>query len=189
MVSVKPVSIAEGIHYCIANAERYFKSARLLKSRDRQTSYLLCLYALEEMGKIPLIWNILFYSDSEIKWMRWKKRFKNHEEKFWFSKDLDDFAKGNLAGKNNSKDLNMASEKLDVAYVNLNGTRFKPPKNITEGDIDAIQDLCKNRLLFLHKNHQSVPEDEKIVAEGYARLEGLSREHLEKMAEEFKSKK
>ncbi len=180
----KPISAnsaAKGMHLCIQNAERYIQSAKELKSRDRQTSYLLFLYALEEMGKVPMIFNALFHSDTKIKWLKWQRRYKDHAEKFWFSKDLEDFDEKRLAKKENVADTKMANKKLDVSYVEFDG-EFQAPQEVSEAELAKVESDCERRIGFLKRNHKSVEEDEKRILDDYEKLKGMTEEQLRELA-------
>lgn len=182
---LKPIDFGEGIQQCIKNAERYINSGKTLKATDRQTAYLLFMYALEEMGKVPLIFNGLFYSATKTKWQKWLRKFKDHGEKFWYSKDLDDFSEGKLADKQNAVEIKMASKKLEVAYVDLIDNEFKPPADVTEEDMIKIESDCEKRISLLKRNHLSAESDAKLMEEGYERLKDMTEDQLREVAEKI----
>ncbi len=181
-------SIALGIHKCIDNAERYIIAGELLMKRDKQSSYLLFLYALEELGKVVMISTFVFYAHSEIKLEEWKKRFRDHSEKFWFSKELDSFMEGNLPSLSDKAARSIAKKKLLVAYVDFDGKDFISPKMINEKELDEVDRSCRQRLTFVKSIHSSVEKDARIIEKKFAELNGLSlNELLDLMKEKMKN--
>lgn len=171
-------AIAEGIHYAIKNADRFFQSAQvLLESKFFQDSYLLSLYALEEMGKIIVISNCLYYSTNSIQWELWLKKFRDHEQKFWFSKDLEDLSNKVIPLNKNKREKKNAILKQAVSYVNFKGDKFYAPDVISEEDAISMLETVKNRLKILKKNHPSVEHDEKGIGI-YEELNKLSPKEL-----------
>ncbi len=185
---IKASSIAKGIHHSIKNAERYVQSAKELKTKDKQAAYLLFLYALEEMGKVPLIWNALFHTETKSEWLKWQRRFKDHAEKFWFSRDLEDFDERKLSNKENKAETKMAAKKLDVSYVSFDG-EFQPPEDVGEEELAKIELNCERRIAFLKRNHKSIEEDEKRIVEGYKKMKGLTQEELKEMIKNMQKEK
>lgn len=183
MAKVTPRKVAEGIQLCIANAERYLSSADVLSSKDKQGSYLLFLYALEEMGKVVLVSNALFYETDE-QWSKWKAKFKDHAQKMWYSRDLDDIARGDTAKQENVSDKAKAKKKLEVAYVDLVNDSFVPPQAVSDEDLQSIRLVASSRLTFLKGNHPSVEYDEARFTAWYPRLRNASLSDLEKILEE-----
>ncbi len=180
-----PRIVAEGIQHCIANARRYILAAKKLADGDMQTAYLLLMYASEEMGKVPLLATALYHTAPEHEWKKWLQRFKDHEEKFWFSKDLDDFAERRLGSNSNKTDETKAQAKLDVAYVWFDGAHFKLPKRVTAKGLNALREDCYNRLSFLVNTHVSVEADEKKIAAGYEKLKDMSDDEVKELGKKF----
>ena len=100
--------------------------------------------------------------------------------------DLDDFSEGKLANIDNYKDAKIEAKlKLDVAYVNFNGSKFELPMEVTEEDVKILEKTCEDRMLILHKTHISIPHDEEVISKSYEGLKGLTMEQITKMADEF----
>lgn len=161
---------------CIDNARRYIEAADYLVGKDIQSAYLLYLYSLEEMGKVIMVFNAPYHSETKIGWKKWQKRFHNHGEKFWFSKDLETIAKGRLAKHQNQAERAKTQIKLDVAYVKFNGSQFSAPTTILKEDLDRISDEARKRLSFLDQNHPSSSETEISIRSIYPILTKLRNE-------------
>lgn len=171
--------IAEGIHYCIKNAERFLVSASLLLKNDRfQDSYLLTLYSLEEMGKVILIWNVPFHVETKEKFNKWKKRFKNHEEKFWFSKDLDDAMEQRIPAESNKKEKQKVYIKQGIAYVDMKEDFFVAPKEISKELAAEVLAIAEKRLSFLRERHPSIEHSEERIFEACKKFKNLSLKEL-----------
>ncbi len=179
--------IALGIHLCISNAERFLFSAKILAENNRrQDACLLSLYALEEMGKVPLVANLPFYFDQRETLSAWKKRFRDHEEKFHFSKDIDDFTLGRLPEEGNKIDRKKGKEKQDISYVNFQGNVLVPPADVDDKDLKELMKVASQRLSFLEQNHPSVESDELRLIETIPKLKGLTSDQLKETWEKLK---
>lgn len=74
---------AIGMHYCFLNAKDLYEDARLLKKNKRYSrAFSLLILSLEELSKIPILLNTIFYSkDDDKKWNAFWKSFNTHSHK------------------------------------------------------------------------------------------------------------
>lgn len=188
MKDITPKKAALGIRLTIKNAKRYIKASKILIGKKAyREAFLLLLYAFEEEGRIVLIWNSPFHADSEKLWQRWLKRFRNHDEKFQFSKDLDNFAAGKLAFKSNKKlAARFTKKRVDIAYIDFYNDGFISPKNINKRDVDKMLIVAQKRLLYLKRNHPSLAYDIKNITSGLKELKGRTVEEIKEMFEKRK---
>lgn len=170
--------IALGVKSVINNAEKFLNAAKIIFKINPRISYLLILYSFEEMGKVPLIMNLLFYTDTKAKWRKWQERFKDHEEKFQFSEDIDDFMKNKIP--NHNHEINHALIKQEISYVAFVGNEFKAPKQISQKELKTEYQKARNRLQYLKKRHSKL-ESIKRELKGLEKQKGLSYEDWKKL--------
>jgi len=74
---------AMGMHYCFLNAKDLYEDAKLLKKNKRRSRVFgLLILSLEELSKIPILLNTIFYSkDDDKKWNAFWKSFNTHSHK------------------------------------------------------------------------------------------------------------
>ena len=74
---------AIGMHYCFLNAKDLYEDARLLKKNNRYSrAFSLLILSLEELSKIPMLLNTIFYpKDDDKKWNMFWKSFNTHSDK------------------------------------------------------------------------------------------------------------
>ena len=74
---------AIGMHYCFLNAKDLYEDAKLLKKNKRYSrAFSLLILSLEELAKIPILLNTIFYSkDDDKKWNAFWKSFNTHSDK------------------------------------------------------------------------------------------------------------
>lgn len=65
--------IARGAHFCYLNARRLLEDARVLADRSPGHALSLTVLALEELGKVPLLFEMHADADSE-RWRRYEPR-------------------------------------------------------------------------------------------------------------------
>jgi len=175
--------LAEGIHFCIKNSEIFLDTAKtLLKQGYYRESYLLILYSLEEMGKIMMIGNYLFYTDSSERMTLWKKRFRDHGEKFWFSRDLDDIFNKIIPSEKNKDEEKKTILKQNIAYVDFKKNKFVYPNKVTEKETRELINKANKRISSLKDNHPSIEEDEKNIRENFEELKNMSFDDLKERA-------
>jgi AbiV family abortive infection protein len=159
---LSPRVLAEGVHKCIENATLYISSAEILhKSSHNQHAYLMCLFAMEEMGKVPIIFNAPKYARSERGWRLWRKKFTDHGEKFWHNKDLEDIEAGIMPMHKNKSERKKEILKQDVAYVDFRGGLFDLPRKVSNDDVREVLETAKRRLEQLRGRHPSIEVDQE----------------------------
>lgn len=174
-------AVAEGIHKCIKNAEEFYEAARcLLRLSKERESYLLNLYAMEEIGKILLLFNLQFHTDSDEHYKLWQQRFKDHEEKFQFSDDFEDFMKGRYPLHAHKQEG--ADRRKKIAYVENEGNHFRAPDQVSLTDAKKLDKEVARRLAFLKEKHRSVESDIDSLKRAEP-LKGLTKEELKKLFE------
>lgn len=183
MKSVTSRKAALGIQISIKNAKNFIKVSEILIGKKcYREAYLLLLYALEEEGRVVLIWNSPFHSATEKSWQKYLLRFRSHDEKFWFSGDLDSFAAGKQAFKSNKKKAALFSKrKQRYAYVDFYENGFRSPKKVSRQEVGRILATAQKRLSYLKQNHPSAVSDEKNIESALKRLKGLTRQQIEAM--------
>jgi AbiV family abortive infection protein len=188
MKDITAKKAALGIQLAINNAESYIKASEvLINNKHYRKGYLLLLYALEEEGRVVLIWNSPFHTETDKTWRKWLKRFRNHNEKFWFSKDLDNFAAGKLAFKSNKKiGARFTEKRLNIAYVEFHEDKFISPKSIGKLDVNKLFIMAQKRLKYLKQNHPSVVSDTKNINSAIKELKGLTMQQMKKLFKERK---
>lgn len=74
---------AIGMHYCFLNAKDLYEDAKLLKKNKRYSrAFSLLILSLEELSKIPILLNTIFYSkDDDKEWNAFWKSFNTHSDK------------------------------------------------------------------------------------------------------------
>lgn len=74
---------AIGMHYCFLNAKDLYEDAKLLKKNKRYSrAFSLLILSLEELAKIPILLNTIFYpKDDDEKWNAFWKSFNTHSDK------------------------------------------------------------------------------------------------------------
>lgn len=179
-IKPSPRDIAEGIQMCIKNAEDFIESAFILfrKNKFRQ-SYILNSFAQEELGKILSIWNSMYYSDDKTKWASWKRRFYDHNDKIWFSKDVNDLMMKKLPENINSQIAKQDFEKRKkIIYVDIKDLKFIFPEDVQAEDVGKGIKDTKQKLLYHKKIHSSVEIDIKNIKNQFLNLSGKSYQEL-----------
>jgi AbiV family abortive infection protein len=75
--------IAAGMSQCFLNARDLIEDAELLRRKNRNArAFSLAALALEELGKIPMLYDMAFYSPhDEARWKKFWKAFRRHQVK------------------------------------------------------------------------------------------------------------
>jgi AbiV family abortive infection protein len=171
-------SAAQAIIDCIDNAEDFLSAADVLHdhSKPRQ-AYLLTLYGMEELGKVPLVANAMFYSTAA-EHKRWRRRFLNHQEKFQFSDELEDLARGIVPDQSPVTDH--AETRTAIAYVGISNDEFVAPKTVSSEEAAELLLQARKRLALLRTRHPSLVVVRLQLAKAKG-LEGLGPEKLKAM--------
>ena len=159
----KPVSkeqIATLLHFSYCNARDLFDEATLLRENKKYArAFTLCVLALEELAKMPIALNALFFkSDDKIAWDGFWNTFNSHSYKQNAAKEYGKYSPMKIADpkrweafykKQIPSELPLNELKLASIYVDCyDGTALRPNKVFTDdkGILPIIFDVVKNRL-------------------------------------------
>lgn len=171
--------IATGMHLCYINAKALADESRLLKENGYHARALsLAILALEELGKIPLICNMILYrKDDAEAWRKAWKEFQAHRSKLgvWtvYGKRLL-----NMLGKSYESEFPSGIEPLADKfkqlgfYVGFFDGEFMLPKDFAKDNqewFDYFLWILEERIASFDPLHGSL-ESSESVAEGAVEL-------------------
>ena len=148
--------IAEGMHLCYMNARTLRDEAILLKQNEHHARALsLIILGIEELGKIPLICNMIIYRKDDIEvWRKAWKELQSHRFKMgvWtiYGKRLL-----NMLGKNYEAEFPSGIEPLTDKfkqlgfYVSFFNGQFLYPEDIAKDNnewFDYFQNILDERI-------------------------------------------
>lgn len=144
---------------CIDNARDFLEASKLLlETGHYRESYLLSLYAGEEVGKILLVINYPCYTESEERIKTWKKRFLDHTEKFWFLRNIDEIEQGIIPTDVSKGDIKQKDLRLEISYIDYRDGSFINPKKVTKEEAIDIYERINIKLKGMEERHSSVEE-------------------------------
>lgn len=165
--------IAVGMHLCYMNARALADEARLLRENGRHARALsLTVLALEELGKIPLICNMILYSaDHAEAWRKFWKAFQSHQIKLgvWTT-----YGKRILHALGRSYEAELPSGIEPLAdkfkqlgfYVSFFKDQFLSPEEFTKDNyewLDYFLAILEERVISFHPLHGSLENSEKFI--------------------------
>ena len=169
----KPITkeqVAVLMHFCFCNALDLYKEAELLKkNRKYARAFYLCVVALEELAKIPLVLNAIFIPKSEQKaWINFWKIFNSHTIKQNAIRQYGQtfLKKDKFYRKRIPERLPVNKLKLASLYVDcLNGHPLRPNKIFKKesGSIASIFVVTKDRLKGLARLHSTLNGSIRVV--------------------------
>lgn len=154
---------AEAVLLCINNAKNFLNAAKsLLDRKNFREAYLLGIYAGEEIGRVPLIFNYPVYSKNPTLLKDWKNRYNNHVEKLSFLRNLGRTHRKIMPTDIQPEDYQSKNHRLEIAYVSYTNSNFIPPKPVSENQVQEFIKSLDDTLLNLERRHTSVEsvEDE-----------------------------
>lgn len=144
---------------CIQNARQFLNSSKaLIQSGHYRESYLLSLYAGEELGKVLLVINYPCYTESEERIRTWKKRFLDHTEKFWFLRNIEEIERGIIPTDVHKDDIKQKDLRLEVCYVDYRDGNFINPRDVTQEEAVTLYERMLITLHAMEERHPSVEE-------------------------------
>lgn len=157
---MKDIEIAgKAVISCIENAKQFLNSSKVLLDAELyRESYLLSLYAGEEIGKVVLVINYPCYTESDAKINTWKRRFLDHTEKFWFLRNIEEIEQGIIPTDLNKSDQIHKDLRLQICYVDYRDGNFVEPKKVTKEEAANLYERILERLQGMEKRHPSVEE-------------------------------
>lgn len=165
--------IAAGMHLCFMNVRTLADEARLLRENGHYARALsLTILALEELGKIPLICNMILYKADDAKaWRKFWKEFQSHRIKLgvWTT-----YGKRILhaLGRNYETELPSGIEPLADKfkqlgfYVTFFKDQFLYPEQFTKDNhewLDYFIAILDERVISFEPLHGSLEDSEKFI--------------------------
>jgi AbiV family abortive infection protein len=166
--------VAMGMHYCFCNAKDLYEDAKLLKKNKRYSRVFgLLILSLEELSKVAILLDTIFYSeDDDKKWNAFWKSFNTHSHKqiVW-----------SVYGKNLEKYFNIYSFKdryppglqplLEKGkqlcfYVNFFENDFIKPDDFAKGNIEWLNwiiEFTEKRIKSFSNLHSSLDKSKVVV--------------------------
>lgn len=159
---MKDVEIAgQAVMSCIHNARKFLDASKILMdSGCYRESYLLSLYAGEEIGKVLLVINYPCYTESEERIKTWKKRFLDHTEKFWFLRNIEEIEQGIIPTDVHKDDIKQKDLRLEICYVGYRDGNFINLKEVTQEEATT---LCERMLIMLNGMEERHPSVEEAI--------------------------
>lgn len=144
---------------CIKNARKFIEASKLLLDNSHyRESYLLTLYAGEEIGKVILVINYPCYTETEVRIDSWKKRFLDHTEKFWFLRNIDEIEQGYIPTGAHKDDSKQKNTRLEICYVDYRKGDFVTPREITQQEAMDLYEGIYDKLLKMEDSHPSIED-------------------------------
>lgn len=172
----------DGVMFCIDNAERFVVAADTLYSVGHyRESYLLALYASEELGKVVLIVNYPIHARLEDTRAKWATRFHDHTEKFWFFRNLEELQEKIVSTAKGPIDELRKRQRLQVSYVDYTRDGFQEPTIVTPEDARLFLDATRQRLAEMKERHSS----RETLREQIARVANMEPKSLSEMKAEL----
>jgi len=165
--------IAAGMHFCYINAKSLADEARLLKENGHLSRALsLTILALEELGKIPLICNMILYEENDTEaWRKSWKELQSHKLKLgvWttYGKRLL-----HALGKGYTTELPSGIEPLADKfkqlgfYVSFFENQFLLPENFSKDNQEWLEfflSVLSERLTSFGRFHSSLEDSENFI--------------------------
>ena len=195
--------IATLMHFCYCNARDLYEEAVLLRDNKKYARAMtLCVLAFEELAKMPIALNAVFFSpDDEAVWDGFWQTFNSHEYKQKAAKnygkhspmkivDPKRWARFNSAQIPDEMPLNEL--KLASMYVDCyDGTAMRPNSVFIEdkGVLPLIFEVVKNRIDGWSQFHSTPELSASFVESSLTLNESLfEKEDLDFIADEFKKR-
>ena len=168
--------IALGMHSCYMNAKALADEAKLLKENGHFARALsLTILALEELGKIPLICDMILYgADDTEGWRKTWKKFQSHRIKLgvwtFYGKRLL-----NVFGKGYESELPSGIEPLADKfkqlgfYVSFFKGKFLLPEDFSKDNYEWLEyflTVLDERISSFEPLHGSLERSEKFIDRG-----------------------
>lgn len=166
---------SEALLACIENAGNFLASASILIENERyRDALLLTMYAGEEIGKVILVFNYPRHCESTKKLLKWKKRFFDHTEKFWFLRSIEKMENGYFSTKVRKKaDRKTKNNRIEISYINYRDNRFVFPRVITKEEAIDYFDRINEKYKNMRKYHPT----KDIVEKQLQKLRELPKDH------------
>jgi AbiV family abortive infection protein len=194
--------IAAGMHLCYMNARALAEEARLLRENSRYARALsLTILALEELGKIPLIYNMILYKADDAKpWREFWKTFQSHQIKLevWST-----YGKRIMHALGRSYETVLPSgieplvDKFKQLgfYVSFFKDQFLFPEEFARDNhewLDLLTAILNERLISFDPLHGSLENSERFVDQGVELLatvrEAKTKDELKKLLSDWISR-
>lgn len=151
---------------CIENVGEFLDSAdTLIKQGHYREAFLLTMYAAEEIGKVVLIYNYPIYSESGVRLRKWKNRFLDHTEKFWFLRNIDEMERGYVPTDRKEEDGVLKNRRLEICYVDFRDDEFTFPKVVTENEVEEYFQQINEKYKNMKERHPSIEFVEKQLTD------------------------
>ncbi len=165
--------LATGMHFCYINAKSLADEVRLLKENGHFSRALsLTILALEELGKIPLICNMILYRENDAEaWRKSWKELQSHKLKLgvWtvYGKRLL-----RVLGKSYKTELPAGIEPLADKfkqlgfYVSFFKGQFLLPEDFSKDNQEWLEfflSILDERLASFERFHSSLEGSEKFI--------------------------
>lgn len=174
------IDASEALLKCIENAGNFLTSADILIGERRyREALLITMYAGEEIGKILLVFNYPLHSESEKGLSKWKKRFMDHTEKFWFLRNIDEMERGYVPSRaQKEEDRKAKNDRMEISYVDYRDSRFVFPRKITRDEavnyFEKVSEKYEN-MKRRHPNTETVEGQLRELKRLPKSMEELSR--------------
>ncbi len=123
---------AKAIFECINNADNFLNaSVILLDSKKYREALLLALYAGEEIGRVPLIFNYPVHSKTPDALKKWQGRYNDHTEKFALLRNLERTDNKFIPTEINNEDSLLTNKRLEISYINYKNGQFITPIKVS----------------------------------------------------------
>jgi len=191
--------IAIGMHLCYMNAIALVDDSRLLKENGRHArAFSLAILALEELGKIPLILNMILYRvDDANAWQEFWRKFNSHQTKLevWST-----YGKLFLRVLNRDYETEFPAgvepllDKLKQLgfYVNFFSDQFVFPEDFAKDNsewIDWLLAVIDERIASFKPLHGSLEDSERLTGRAIELLtvtrEAKSPDELKRILSEW----
>jgi AbiV family abortive infection protein len=166
--------VAIGMHYCFCNAKDLYEEAKLLKKNKRYSRVFgLLILSLEELSKIAILLNTVFYSkDDDKKWNAFWKSFNTHSHKqiVWsfYGKNLEKYFNNYSFKDRYPPGLQPLLEKGKQLcfYVNFFDNDFIKPGDFAKDNIEWLNwiiEFTEKRIKSFSNLHSSLDKSKVIV--------------------------
>jgi len=165
--------IASGMHLCYWNAKELFEDAELLnKSGSYARAFSLAILSLEELAKVPILAETLFYrKDDTEKWEKFWESFKSHSDKQLMWSTYGTFLKKigiDHYGDRYSSDLQPLLDKFKQLgfYVDFFKGQFIKPNDFANDNIEWLEwifEITRNRIESFSSLHSSLDDSKGLV--------------------------
>jgi len=171
------IDASEALLMCIENAGDFLTSANtLIENRRYREALLLTMYAGEEIGKVLLVFNYPIHNESSERLSRWKKRFLDHTEKFWFLRNIDEIEQGYIPTKvQKEEDRKAKDDRMEISYVDYRNDKFVFPRKITKEEAVDYFEKVNEKYENMKERHPA----KDIVEKQLKKLKNLPKDHKE----------